>query len=51
MFYVFFVLDIMYFIDDVDFECFVCVFSDNNDVIIVGGSYCNFWGEWDIGCF
>lgn len=28
MLYVFFVLDIIYFIDDVNFECFVCMLSE-----------------------
>lgn len=41
IFYVFVVLEVMYFIDDIDFECFVCVFSNNDEIIIVGGSYCN----------
>lgn len=44
MFYVFFVLEIIYFMDDIDFEWFIRVFSDNKEVIIVGGSYCNFKG-------
>lgn len=41
MFYVLFVLDIIYFIDDVNVEWFIWVFSENKDIIIVGGSYKN----------
>lgn len=41
---------ITHFNDDINLERLVRILSNNKDVVIAGGSYRNFKGEWDIGC-
>ena len=48
--YVLIAPDITHFTDDIFLERLVRVVSDNEEVVLSGGSYRNLKGEWSMGC-